>query len=101
MFLDLDTEMLFGNRTQALASIPHRDIRSKEQKSNTIYINTKYEHLDSNNFFNNLDTLLSDPRPQPAKAEKFDQLLTQSSKCAGQACRKRRRDWWSQKVTKI
>jgi hypothetical protein len=101
MFLDLDTELLFGNRTQALASIPHRDIRSKEKKSNTIYIDKKYDHLESNHFFHNLETLLADPSPNRAKAEKLDQLLTQSAKCAGHACRKRRRDWWSQKVTEL
>ena len=101
MFLDLDTELLFGNRTQALASIPSRDIRSKDQKSNTIYINTKFEHMESNNFFKNLDQLISDPTSNRKQAEKLDKLLVQSAKCAGTACRKRRRDWWSQKVTEL
>ena len=70
-------------------------------KSNTLYANTKYEHMDANNFFKNLDQLLADLKPNKQQAEKLDKLLVQSAKCAGASCRKRRRDWWSQKVTEL
>jgi hypothetical protein len=101
MFLDLDTEILFGNKTQALASIPSRDIRSKDAKANTLFANTNYEHLEANNFFNNLETLLKYPLFDPILAEKLDNLLTQASLYGGTRCRKRRRAWWSQKVTTL
>jgi hypothetical protein len=101
MFLDLNTDTLFGNLTQALAAIPSRLIRSKEAKSNTTYINEKYDHLDSNNFFNNLEELIADPTPNKPQAEVMDKLLGQASIHAGTSCRKRRRDWWSQKLTTI
>ena len=101
MFLDLNTDSLFGNRNQELAAHPSRAIRSKEAKSNTTYINAKFDHLEANNFFNTLDKLLSDPTPHPEIAEKLDRLLVQASIHAGNACRKRRRDWWSQKVTEV
>ena len=75
MFLDLNTQSLFGNLTQALAAIPSRMIRSKEAKSNTTYITEKYDHLESNNFFNNLDNLISDTTSNKPQAEILDTLL--------------------------
>jgi hypothetical protein len=101
MFLDINTESLFGNLTQALAAIPSRLIRSKEAKSNTTYINEKYDHLEANNFFNNIDQLIADPLTNKPQAERLDNLLGQASIHAGNSCRKRRRDWWSQKLTTI
>ena len=101
MFLDFNTKMLFGNQTQALAAIPSRLIRSKEAKSNTIYVNSKSDHLESNNFYHTLEQLLSDPAPNKSQAETLDKLLSQASLHGGNSCRKRRRDWWSQKVTTI
>jgi hypothetical protein len=101
MFLDLDNEILFGNQTQALAATPSRDIRSKDAKANTVFANANYEHLEANNFFANLETMLEYPHLDPIQAEKLDKLLEQASKLGGTSCRKRRRDWWSQKVTTL
>jgi hypothetical protein len=55
MFLDLNTDSLFGNHNQALVANPSQVIRSKESKSNNIYINAKFDHLKANNIFNTLD----------------------------------------------
>jgi hypothetical protein len=99
MFLDLHTKTVFGNATQALATIPCRDIRSKESKTVVQYIDEKFAHLTNNNFFNSLESLLSNPDPQPDVAEKLDALLIQAAIHAGKSCRKRRQAWWSHKLT--
>jgi hypothetical protein len=75
MFLDLHTTTLFGNETQALAVIPSRDIRFKESKMVTKYVDEKFAHLTANNFFNNLKLLMESPSLHQDSAEKLDTLL--------------------------
>ena len=100
MFLDLHTPTAFGNHNAALASLPSRDLRSKDASAITKYINAKHDHLLVNNFFSNLDALIANPEFDPATAEKLDALLVQSAFHAGKQCRARQRDWWSATLTK-
>jgi hypothetical protein len=99
MLLDLHTPTAFGNATAALASIPSRDLRSKDAAAVTKYITAKHSHLHANNFFTHLDTLLESPEFDLPTAEKLDALLVQATVHAGKQCRARRRDWWSQTLT--
>jgi hypothetical protein len=87
MFLDIHTPTAFGNQTAALASLPSRDLRSKDTAAVTKYINAKHEHLLINNFFNNLDDLRATPELDPVAAEKLDTLLVQAAFHAGKQCR--------------
>jgi hypothetical protein len=41
LFLDFDTTKLLGNETERLAAMAFRDIRSKDAKSNTVYLTEK------------------------------------------------------------
>jgi hypothetical protein len=100
MFLDLHTPTAFGNYTSALASLPSRDLRSKDAAAITKYIEAKHDHLAANNFFTNLASLLENPELDAVEAEKLDALLVQSAFHAGKKCRSRRRDWWSNALTK-
>jgi hypothetical protein len=100
MFLDLHTPTAFGNHTAALASLPSRDLRSKDAAAVTKYINSKHDHLLANNFFANLAELIENQEFNAISAEKLDALLVQSAFHAGKQCRARRRDWWSHTLTK-
>ena len=64
-FLDLDTLLLFGNATAPLSPMAARDFSAKDPKAATDYVPAKFSHLEKNNFFNQLEQLINDPRPNP------------------------------------
>ena len=45
MILDFDTALLFGNDTQPLGPLAHRDFTAKNPANNAKYIEAKYSHL--------------------------------------------------------
>ena len=98
LFLDFDTAKLFGNETERLAAMAFRDIRSKDAKSNTIYLTAKYQHLDNQNFFTLCDRLSTSARDD-AMAARLDDICTQGAVHGGKKCRSRRRSWWSHALT--
>jgi hypothetical protein len=99
LFLDLSTSSLFGDPSK-LASVPSRDIRAKDPKAVTTYLEAKHFHLEHNNFYERLDLLMQSKDPQPELAESLDALLLQASLHAGKKCRAIRREWWSSDLAK-
>ena len=75
MFLDFDTTKLFGNETERLAAMAFRDIRSKDAKSNTVYLTAKHHHLVRQNFFQLCDQLSTSARDD-ALAARLDDICT-------------------------
>jgi hypothetical protein len=98
LFLDFDTTKLFGNETECLAVMAFQDIRFKDAKSNTVYLNAKYQLLDRQNFFK-LCGQLSTSAPDDALAAQLDDICTQSAVHEGKKCRPRRQSWWSHAPT--
>jgi hypothetical protein len=66
-----------------LASIPGLYIQSKKANSNTLYINEKHEHMEANNFFNNLESLLKNPDINTEQAVSLGKILVQAALHAG------------------
>ena len=95
--MDLDSTTLFGNATIALASLPYRDLRSKDYKSNTKYIQSVTSHLHNNNFYDNMQTLMKERDDE--LAERLDKILSQACLHGEKQCRPRISLWWSKKLT--
>jgi hypothetical protein len=78
LFLDFDKTKLFGNKTERLAATAFRDIRSKDAKSNTVYLAAKNQHLDRQNVFK-LCNQLSTSAHDKALAARLDDICTQGA----------------------
>jgi hypothetical protein len=50
MFMDMDTEMLFGNLDNDLASMQYRDFKATDPKAVTEYLQGIGTYLKDNNF---------------------------------------------------
>ena len=76
-FLDLSTDALFGDPSK-LATSPSRDIRAKDPKAVSTYLDAKHLHLVNNNFYERLQVLTQSVEPLPELAESLDKLLLQA-----------------------
>jgi hypothetical protein len=92
LFLDFDTTKLFCNDNELLAAMAFRDIRSKDAKSNTVYLTAKYQHLDRQKHFKVCDQL-STSACDNALAARLDDICTQGAVHGGKKGRSRRRSW--------
>jgi hypothetical protein len=99
LFLDLSTDILLGDPSK-LASLPMRDIRAKDPRAVTTYLEAKQSHLVNNNFYDRLGQLMQSSEPLPDLAESLDKLLLQASLHAGKQCKAIRREWWSTDLAK-
>jgi exonuclease III len=75
LFLNFDTTKLFGNETERLAAMAFRNIRSKDPKSNTVYLTAKHHHLVRQNFFQLCGQLSTSARDD-ALAAQLDDICT-------------------------
>ena len=98
LVLDFNTAKLFGNETERLAAMAFRDIRSKDARSNTVYLTAKYQHLQHQNFFKLCDQLSTTTRNDELAA-RLDDICTQGAVHGGKRCHSRRRSWWSGALT--
>ena len=99
LFLDLSTDILLGDPSK-LASLPMRDIRAKDPRAVTTYLEAKQSHLVNNNFYDRLGQLMQSSEPLPDLTESLDKLLLQASLHAGKQCKAIRREWWSTDLAK-
>jgi hypothetical protein len=97
-FVDFEFDKLFGNELQRLAAQPYRDVRGKDTKSVTQYVEAKDLYLDDHTFFTRIDRLKHLTAPNPDLAEKLDRDWERASKTAGKKTRKARQTWWSSKL---
>jgi hypothetical protein len=100
MFLDFDTQKLFGNDTQKLAPMALRDFTAKNPANNSTYIETKYNHLLEQRFFHSLQELQDKPHGDHECAERLDRILQQAGEVASKKVKRFHRPWWSLTITK-
>lgn len=99
-FLDVDTEMLFGNETQKLPPMAFRDIQSKCPKQVTTYLETLHSQLESRNWFNRMDALESKTIKDHDLAERLDEDFRQFCISSGGKCIRFREPQWSRALDK-
>jgi hypothetical protein len=98
LYVDFNTDLLFGNETHRLANTPLRGINSKDIKSCETFIEASYSHCSENNLFTNLSTLIQSGHRDDNAIEIFDQLIGAAGAHAEKQCKKKRRPWWSQEL---
>jgi hypothetical protein len=95
LFLDFDTQQLFGSLTSALSPATYREFTSKDSHAVAKYIRLKHKYLTEHNFFARLTILAALDVHDATLAETLDNVLTAASLYAATKCRRKRRDWWS------
>jgi hypothetical protein len=100
MFVDMDTEMLFGNLDNDLASMQYRDFKATDPKAVTEYLQGIGTYLKDHNFAERLKVLSESNDKNDPLAEGMDKDLKRACLYAAKQCRKKRQTPWSPKVIK-
>ena len=100
MFVDMDTEMLFGNLDNDLASMQYRDFKATDPKAVTEYLQGIGTYLKDHNFAERLKVLSESNDKNDPLAEGMDKDLKRACLYAAKQCRKKRQTPWSPKVNK-
>ena len=87
MILDFDTEALFGNPTQELASLKGRDYNTRDKKTNREFIEYRYEQLQCRSFERRIKE--AETNFTPSLAESLDVDWKISAIAAGKRCKKK------------
>ena len=95
--ISFETKKLFGDDVDLLAPSQFRGVRTQDRKSTTTFIEKLYDHLLSNNAFELQKRLDSDIGP-PSLLETLDALVGQGGDSADKACRRRRPEFYSQRL---
>ena len=101
MVLDLSSIIMFqepDDTTQL--SVQQRAIRSNDKKRTQAYIHQCYQHLMQNNAQKFLDRL-DHKTATIQEVETYDKILTQASLSAERSCRKRRPEFYSNKLNSL
>ncbi len=94
LFIDLDSEILFGHKQSPLASLTYRDIQAKDAASNTTYIDTLHAGLTNHRAFSRMSALKQTNIYQPNRLEALDRDATRLMLKTGKKCKQKRRAPW-------
>ena len=98
MFIDFNTDKLFGNQTNTMQSAKARLLNSKYPLGRKTYIQAAADHARQNNLFERLQNLMDTNTRDDALIEKLDQTLGECCDNGEKKCRKTRPEWWTLKV---
>jgi hypothetical protein len=87
MFIDFDTEMLFGNGNLKLANKKMRCIQAKDPYMVKEYIDAMYEYLENQKCLQLHSQLISKKQLNAELAERADKILTNASLVAESKCK--------------
>ena len=90
IILDFDSQMLFGNESQGLASLPEREFTIKDKKAVREYIKAKHRYLTEHNFQHRLATAKTSWCE--ASQERLDADFQRAGFHAAKTCTKKPRD---------
>jgi hypothetical protein len=93
-YFDFDTNTLFGNKTQTLAPLSLRILKSNNAEQVTQYIKLKFDYLESRNAFNRAAQLTM-PGNRHAFAERLDSDVLKASLDSESNTRQFREPAWS------
>ncbi len=99
-FVDLEITQLFGNELQHLAALPFRDVRGKDSKCVTQYVEAKDTYLQDHDFYKRIKKLKALETEDPDFAEAIDRDWLRGSLTAGKQARKVKKTWWSSILAK-
>jgi hypothetical protein len=90
MFVDMDTEMLFGNFDNVLAAMQYCDFTARDPKAVSDYLQSVGAYLHDHNFSARLQRLKTSDTNDHALAETLDKDLRRACILAATHCRKMR-----------
>ena len=99
-FVDFDILSLFGNELQRLAALAFRDVRGKDSKCVTQYVEAKDAYLVTHKFYDRIEELNNLTEANDTLAESVDRDWLRASKTAGKRSRKVKKIWWSSTLAK-
>ena len=100
MFINFDTEMLFGNGDLKLANKKMRYIQAKDPYMVKEYIDAMYEYLENQKCWQLHSQLISKKHLNAELAERADKILTNASLVAESTCKFQQKNWWSVPLAK-
>jgi exonuclease III len=98
IYIDFDTQVLFGNATHKLATTMQRGFKSTNPFAVTNYLTSAGQHSRSNKLFTLFATLATLDALDHVLAEKIDDIIGQAMMHGEKQCRPRRPSWWSRKL---
>ena len=90
IILDFDEQLLFGNNTHSLASLPAREFTTKDPKAVRQYIAAKHRYLDDHNYATRLEAAKT--RWSPQIQEGLDADFQRAGFYAAKCCTKKPRN---------
>ena len=76
IYVDLDTQSLFGKPVSPLMSPPSRTLRSSNEKQSAQYIETLHRLMEQHNVYGRMRELISESLPNHQMAESIDRDMT-------------------------
>jgi hypothetical protein len=98
IFLEFDTKVLFGHRSMTVQTAVNRTVKSNDKATVTKFITTWYHEIARHNGFSLQSQLDNDCDESQHVVETLDEIIGTSGHHAEQACRKRRPEFYSQKL---
>ena len=98
LWIDFDTDKLFGKEPILLPNPAHRQLSSRDPKLVTKYCESVYAHAISNNLFSLVDRLNSTTTPDHGLAEKIDTIIGQAMQSGETKCTRHFPPWYTVEI---
>ena len=94
-YFDISETVLFGDTKEQPFDPKGRGLYSNDVKNAKIYLEKVHKCLVAKNVRVRLSRLLSNPHPDHYEVERIDTIITKACEAGEDACRRRRRTYWS------
>jgi hypothetical protein len=98
MFVDFETDILFGNELPPMPSPASRGIQSNNRKNSEIYLQARYKYLIDHTFFERLEKIQQHSELQVREIEGLDEDWKKACLHAEKVCKRYPYCPWSQKI---
>jgi hypothetical protein len=101
MYIDFNTDKLFGNKTNTMLSAKAQLLNSKYPLGRKTYIQAAADYARQHNIFERLQNLMDNNERDDDLIEKFDQTIGECCDTGERKCRKTRPEWWTLEVNRL
>ena len=95
MYIDFDTELLFGSGDTKLANEKLRMVKAKDPYMVKEYIDKVHKYFDNHNFWSLHSSLMQSKSHNAIKAERVDKILLDAYINGEKSGKHRKHSWWS------
>jgi hypothetical protein len=101
IYIDFNTDQLFGNTTNKLKNSKSRHLSSKYPLGRKTYVQTAAEHGREQNLFDRLQRLIDSNERDDELMERLDASMTECCALGERNCKKTRSEWWTLEVNRL